>query len=109
MSLKAYAELGHVHRTEPCQEYPGQWLLCLPNALKEAVGEYQESHTSQESARLHGEEILNRMEADLVEYNPRDIGVCWQASDNDPRIGQVWFTGFYQHGHWNHYGQYRTT
>jgi hypothetical protein len=35
--------------------------------------------------------------------------ICWDSTDGDPRVGQVWFTGFYRHGTWNLLGQYVTT
>ena len=108
--LKRYAELRPSERVNPCQEYPGEWLLCVPNSLLPHVGEeFKESHTSLEAARLAGHHLLNRLEDNKVEYNPRDISVCWNASDNDPRIGMVWFTGFYMHGRWDCFGRYRET
>lgn len=108
--LKKYAELGHVYRTEPCQEYPGEWILCIPKALEALChGEYVESHQSQGEARLAGDKLLAWLESNGVEYNPREITVCWKCSDEDPRIGQVWFTPFYRHGGWNVWGSYVTT
>lgn len=106
-TLKSYAELGTVYRTAPCVEYPGCWLVCTPKHLEDMGYGSIGAHTLEE-AQAAGSKLLDKLEADLVEYNPRDISVCWEASDNDPRVGQVWFTGFYKLGHFNHYGHFRT-
>lgn len=108
--LKRYAELGHVHRTEPCFEYPGEWLLCIPKALEDKCADYyRESHASQKEAQDCGQRLLAWLEQSQVEYNPREISICWKCSDDDPRLGQVWFTPFYRHGSWSVWGQYRST
>jgi hypothetical protein len=43
MALKKYAELGHVHRTQPCEEYPGRYIIYKKgdevNGCSVAVGE----------------------------------------------------------------------
>lgn len=31
--MKKYNELGIARRTELCQEYPGEWLVCIPESL----------------------------------------------------------------------------
>ena len=85
--LKAYAELGHVFRTEPCKEYPGTWLVCTPKHLED-MGYGSIGTKTLLEARLAGSALLDKLEADGVEYNTRDISVCWEANDNDPRIGQ---------------------
>lgn len=115
--LKLYAELGHVHRTEPCIEYPGKWLLFMPACLQEGdnclddhpANGSQREHASQEEAIAYGEKIIARAEAAGMEYNIHDFSVCWACSDNDPRIGEVWFTPFYRAGQWSMWGKYRTT
>lgn len=108
--LRAYAELGTVHRTEPCQEFPGEWLLCIPKALEGKCAEhYKESHTTLREAQAAGEHLLSWLEYNRIEYNPKDITVCWKCSDEDPRIGQVWFTPFYRHGSWTFFGGYKET
>lgn len=108
--LKRYADLGHVHRTEPCLEYPGEWLLCIPRSVEVLAGEYyRESHASQREAKACGEKLIAWLEANGVEYNPRDFTICWKCSDEDPRMGQVWFTPFYRHGSWGTFGDYQTT
>jgi hypothetical protein len=104
--LMKYAELGTVHRNQPCQEYPGSWLLCTPKYLEDK-GYSSCSYSTQELAQAAGLDLINKLEAAAVEYSPYDICLCWGASDNDPRIGQVWFTGFYKLGNWNVYGQFR--
>jgi hypothetical protein len=106
--LKRYADLGNVHRTEPCMEYPGEWMLCIPKALEEKSREYyRESHASQKEARDCGDRLLAWLEYNRIEYNPREITVCWKCSDEDPRIGQTWFTPFYRHGNWTFFGGYK--
>lgn len=108
--LKRYAELGTVHRTEPCMEYPGEWLLCVSKEVEKRAGEYyRESHSTQQEAQDCGQRLLAWLEANRVEYNPREITVCWKCSEEDPRIGQMWFTPFYRHGRWSIWGHYRTS
>jgi hypothetical protein len=95
--MKKYAELGTVHRGEPCQEYPGEWLVYS--------GKQEKSFDSFEKAKAWAEtevEILFTIEA----VEPPRVSICWKCSDNDPRVGQVWFTGFYQHGKFNIFGSY---
>lgn len=101
--MKKYSELGTVHRTEPCQEYPGKWFLYYPWQLPD---EKAKDFPSLSEAILHGELVINQAEEEKREYNPRDVTICWQCSDDDPRVGQVWFTGFYRHGRFNLWGQY---
>jgi hypothetical protein len=105
--LKSYAELGTVHRGAPCQEYPGTWLVTVSNDITSKSNRGTMLCGSKNEAITAGTALVNTLEDELVEYNPRDIGVCWQASDNDPRVGEVWFTGFYKLGHWNHFGHFR--
>lgn len=108
--LRPYAELGHICRTEPCQEYPGEWLLSIPEGVKSHVGEhYTEKHDSRLAAISAGDRLLSWLEYNRVEYNPRDVGVYWKCSDNDPRVGQVWFTPYYKDGNWTFFGGYKQT
>jgi hypothetical protein len=106
--MRAFKELGTVHRGDPCLEYPGCWLVCTPKYLED-IGYGSMGCRTHEEAIAQGVALINRLEDALLEYNPRDISVCWEASDNDPRVGEVWFTGFYKAGYYNHWGQYRTT
>lgn len=96
--MKKYADLGTAHRCEPCVEYPGVWLIYINGNAP--VGE--ESFGDFETAYLAAQK-----EQDLctLEEVPK-VSVCWKASDNDPRVGQVWFTPYYQHGYFNQYGTY---
>jgi len=91
--MKTYAELGHVHRNEPCQEYPGEWLSYLNGGDEKSFPTFEEARNDA---------------ADRQDASPDNVetSVCWKCSDNDPRQGQVWFTGFYQHGKWNVFGRY---
>lgn len=82
--LKKFSQLGKVYRVEPCQEYPGRYLVftdgndekdCGPNLL---------------------DAYADVMRRDLDQNDIRKHSICWQASEDDPRIGEVWFTGFYR-------------
>jgi hypothetical protein len=93
-TLPRYADLGTVHRTKPCVEYPGEWLVYID-------GNNERSFTTQEDA-------IKAAHASVDEFPDADkISVCWKCSDDDPRQGQVWFTGFYQLGSVNGYGQWK--
>lgn len=99
-TLKRYAELGSTHRNEPCQEYPGTWLVYLNGKEMRAV-------SSLESAQICSMKEINQAEREgLEDYK---ISICWSANDEDPRYGEVWFSGFYQHGYYNRFGDYRQT
>ena len=94
--MKKYSELGHVYRCEPCIEYPGKWISYV-NGVDERI------FSSFDEARKDA--------SDRQDASPNDeceTSVCWRCSDDDPRIGQVWFTGFYQHGKFDIFGRYRT-
>lgn len=151
-TLKKFAELGTVHRGEPCQEYPGSWIVSLPLAsgsehtfilhwkdgsTREVKGcgknqlqaladgynkagisagalavldyweEKQNTFSSLEEALAFANRKINEYEDAHLEYDARDIAIYWKCSDNDPRVGQVWFTGCYQHGRFNIFGAYR--
>lgn len=107
--LKAFAELGDVYRNAPCQEYPGTWMLCPPQHL-EAMGYGSSStYSSDAEAIAAGNALLDKLEAAKVEYDTTDLSVCWKASDNDPRVGEVWFTGFYKLGSWSHFGYFKVS
>ena len=93
--MRKYADLGHVYRTESCEEYPGEWLVYTNGrnegsfaSLNEAI---QEAKKRYENVRLEDQ-----------------ISVCWLATNHDPRIGETWFTGFYQHGTIDTWGNYRS-
>jgi hypothetical protein len=103
--LMKYSQLGHVWRTEPCQEYPGQWLLYWPGE----TGQQEESYPSFMEALNQGRKKIATLETLRQDFNACDVSICWKCSDNDPRIGEVWFTGFYQQGKFNAFGQYRDT
>ncbi len=100
MTLRAYKDLGTVYRGDPCKEYPGTWLVYVK-------GEEVYGSQSQEDAYWFAAGKV--MEYDLVEQSePLRVSICWQCSDDDPRVGQIWFTGFYQHGKFNQFGEYKT-
>lgn len=84
--LRKYAELGGAHRCEPCQEYPGEYIIY---------------HNGKEVNKCSGSvgesEARNFMVRVIGTYDdPSEYSMCWSASDDDPRVGQVWFTGFYK-------------
>ena len=98
--MKKYSELGDIHRCEPCEEYPGSWMIFINGE----VPMDEETHQDFEAAYLAAK---REWETSVLE-DPPIVAVCWRASDNDPRIGQVWFTSYYRHGAINQYGQYIT-
>lgn len=79
---------GHVYRTEPCEEFPGEWLVCM--------GQDSWTFTTFTDAKKFASEVDEHGTA----------SVCWKCSDGDPRQGEVWFTGFYQHGKIDCLGRY---
>lgn len=119
MNLPKYTELNTATRTKPCQEYPGEWLVCIPDGLGGHWSRFWFSdknrphlgHSFQtfDEAMNIAKNFLNYLEENHVEYNPTNITICWKATDNDPRIGEVWFTPFYMHGKFNFFGDYRET
>lgn len=105
MALKKYEQLGTVYRTEPCQEYPGTWFVYDKNQEKE---KQESGFPTFEDAWHHAQKLLTEYDGEERDY-PVKISICWGCSDNDPRVGQVWFTGFYQHGKFNQFGSYVQT
>lgn len=100
MNLKRFTELGTAHRGEPCQEYPGTWLVYSGGKELPPLPSFDEAY------QVAYKECI---EYDNEDRNaPINISICWKASDDDKRIGQVWFTSFYQHGKFNQFGSYRT-
>jgi hypothetical protein len=91
----ALADLCTVHRGEPTADYPGRWILYHAG---------QELYRSKDYANTF--DFAVRIGARKGELDGATI--CWDASDGDPRVGQGWFTGFYQEGRWNQFGQYVT-
>jgi len=89
------AELCTVHRTQPCDDYPGRWILY--HAGLELYRSKDFRNTFEFAVRLGA----RKGELD-------GASICWDASEGDPRIGQVWFAGYYTHGTWDIFGQYRS-
>lgn len=98
--MKTYTELGTVHRTEPCVEYPGAWILYVS-------GEEQSRHESLELAKVAGRAAYERSDPRGWDNGSPDISICWSCSNYDPRMGQVWFTGFYQAGRFDSLGRFK--
>jgi hypothetical protein len=116
MNLKKYTDLSPSERGAPCLEYPGEWLVCIPEGLGEHWSRFWfskerthlgHSYQTFEEALQIGKDFLNYLEEARVEYQASKISVCWKATDNDPRASQVWFTPFYQHGKFNVFGEYK--
>lgn len=96
MTLKRYAELGTVHRNEPCREYPGEWIVYVN-------GNESSKHNAFDVAFHMAQEA-----SDKAQDLSTEVSVCWSCSDNDPRIGEVWFTSFYRHGKFDYFGRYKS-
>lgn len=97
--MKTYAQLQGYERNAPCQEYPGEWLTY-------SEGKERGSFPNLGLALAYAEELVKEWDNSKDRDVPIQVSVCWKASDNDPRIGEVWFTGFYQHGKFNQFGSY---
>jgi hypothetical protein len=98
MTLKKYSELGTVHRCQPCQEYPGSWRVYQDG---KEVGIFAEFDDAMICAKRAVEEYDSR-----EQDNPINVQIGWKCSDDDPRIGQIWFSGFYIHGKFSQFGRY---
>jgi hypothetical protein len=85
-ALRKYAELGHVYRNSPCVEFPGSYHF-YSNGYEVGIlpGEVGEA-----AALAHLTALL-----DKPETKSGKLSVSWCCSDNDPRVGQVWFSGYY--------------
>lgn len=99
-TMKTYAQLGHVYRCEPCVEYPGAWLVYINGDSPPGDPTFNSFEEAWSFAK-------REWEINPLEVTPK-ISVCWKASDNDPRIGEVWFSPYYQHGWFDQYGKYIT-
>lgn len=93
MKLPLLSQLTTATRGNPCQEYPGTWTVYIGGA---EVGTFQDlpDDVSDKGAELNALSLARR----LSDSDPegREVTVSWQCSDQDPRHGQVWFTGYYQ-------------
>jgi hypothetical protein len=91
--MKRYNELTTVDRGNPCVEYPGEWIVYYNDHE-----DTSRSFDSLEAAYLSAQQFAN-----VTEFCP---SVNWAASPDDPRVGEVWFTGFYRHGKFDQFGRY---
>jgi hypothetical protein len=83
--LPKYEDLTTVNRGAPCEQFPGTYYIYVDGAEKDTLsGEVGEYVAIEQFRQCVQEHVLAHR-----------ISLCWEASDNDPRIGQVWFTGFY--------------
>lgn len=95
MSLPRFADLTTRNRIEPTVEYPGKWLVALNgNIVEKDAG-------SLDAAIRKAKTVWEDAPMDSI------VAVAWEASNDDPRIGELWFTGFYQHGKIDPFGRYR--
>ena len=92
--LRKFADLGTVYRNEPCREYPGTWLVHIRGE------DYEQRFSSFSDAFGHAREVNDTAGA--------EVAVSWNCSDDDPRVGEVWFTGFYTHGRFDSFGNYQS-
>lgn len=106
--MKLLSELTHVNRCEPTSDYPGKWIVSYPSTDPSAP-KLEKSFSSFEPALAYACFRLMQYEDDKVEYDSRLFTISWVASDNDPRIGEVYFTGCYTHGRFNIWGEYVRT
>lgn len=81
--MKPYSALGETYRCDPCQEYPGKWILFLPLPYE---GKTEHSPSSKEEAMEAGERIVESWEREGLEYDYQKVSVGWKCSDNDPRV-----------------------
>ena len=90
--LPLYAELTTVNRGAPCKEYPGTYFLYRNGQeFSHASGQVGES----EALSLLFNVVYNaELHARSADYRGT-YTLAWSASADDPRIGQVWFTGYY--------------
>lgn len=96
MSLKKYAELGNVFRNEPCQEYPGEWIVYVNGSESSKHPAFDKAFNAAKEASDKAQDIET------------EVSVCWNCSDGDPRVGEVWFTSFYRHGKFDCFGSYKS-
>jgi hypothetical protein len=92
-TMKHYADLGSVFRNSPCIEFPGVWAVYINGGDERLFPTFADAIDK-------GKEL-----SDIYD----NVSICWIASDNDPRIGQVWFTPFYCHGKFTPFGVYKST
>lgn len=96
MKLPTLAELGTAKRGDPCREYPGTYLVYHNGNEVGCFVDMEHDSASDPSARALAYERARK----LHEREEGKVSVCWEASHNDPRIGKVWFTNFYQLDEW---------
>ena len=76
-------------RHKPCREYPGTWIVYAfvrdvdPYDGEELVSEHKTEADAQQAAFA----VYDRGMHDIV-------SIAWHASDDDPRIDEVWFRPF---------------
>ncbi len=94
--MKHFAELTTSERINPCIEYPGRWFVNYHPAPGAAGEPFDAEFATLEEAMAKA-----RTSGEVPAYS-----ISWCASDDDPRVGQVWFSGFYIHGRFNAAGKY---
>ncbi len=90
-SLPCYESLTTSNRHDPCREYPGAYHVYADNNhVGDFYGEY-EGGTALDRAKRQALNLPDAM----------NIAVYWAASEDDPRIGQGWFTSYYRVWTWS--------
>lgn len=88
MKLTSFALLTTVYRSDPCAEYPGTWIVYV-NGVD--VAHFVDTPLNVSAKGL----ALARARNEKDDNYDAKVSIAWQANDNDPRIGKVWFTGYY--------------
>jgi hypothetical protein len=91
--MKKFSELKTHDRGNPCEEYPGTWFVYVNGNNERAFSTFEDAY------------IAGMLEDKKAESYLDKVTIAWKASDNDPRVGQVWFTGYYRHGQFK-FGRY---
>lgn len=90
MKLSSLNSLGTARRGEPCAEYPGTWIVYVNGEEIDTYVDTEENGDARSRAIKSAKMLLDEGEEDVK------VSVSWRCSDGDPRVGQVWFTGYYQ-------------
>lgn len=95
-------------RGDPTTDYPGRFIVYVN-------GKHVDDFTDQADAIRAAKKIWDDPATVRLKPPPwrehegplePEVSVCWFASDDDPRVGSFWFTGFYQLGKIDHFGRF---
>lgn len=93
--LKKYRDLTSVNRGDPCEEFPGVWIIYTNGKYKKEFATFDQAFS------------IAWQRADLSSDPDVKVSIAWKASEGDPRIKESWFTSFYQHGYFDCYLKYK--